>query len=347
MELDLPPAPVAPTRPPVAAFVPLPLQARDTGTTWENTLRERLEARRQMRARAASGIFKPPAIARSDAAALLHLVWGFVLLGLRRGGWLALVGLCRVGRAVSTRVGRAAAYANGWRLWYVRKLRTDPDTRLATFGLLAGLIVPLLVFALLTRLFPPAPGAVPAPPLDPSVPPPQLTLIEALPGEGVIMEPSMPMQAAPMAPVARTFSPATFRFEQFVRLQADGRVMLLGQTVQKQLRTWYPTGSPAASALRFFGSVVQRADGGETLSDDAALKLAQRHCLHMPANKLFTKPTIACTYRHAMPARASFPPASAFWIMALSYDRAGNLTELGVYAREAFVASTPGRRGRS
>ncbi len=351
-ELDMPPPPVVEKPSPVPAFVPLPLMARDRGTTWETTLRERLEARRQMRARAA--LLRPPAMARSDVAALLHVLNGLLFLGLRRVGF----GLLRTGfwswriathppfwRAVGARVGHALAYANGWRLWYARKLRTDADTRLATVGLMAGLVVPMLVFLLLRPLFPVG-TPDPEPPLDPSVPVPQLALIEALPGAGVISDPPYMAPPTPDVPVAFSLSPQTFRFEQFARLQADGRVLLQGQTVQRQLRAWFPVGSPAAPVLHFFGDTLRRARGLETLTEDEALKLAQQHCLHMPTNKLFTQRTITCTYSHAMPVSASFPPATAFWVLALSYDQAGRLTELGVYAREAFVASVATGRGR-
>jgi len=71
-------------------------------------------------------------------------------------------------------------------------------------------------------------------------------------------------------------------------------------------------------------------------STDEATLAARQRCLSMPGLRVFTERTVTCTYGHALPhplAQGESAQARIFWIVALSYDRAGRITDLRIHAR--------------
>lgn len=216
------------------------------------------------------------------------------------------------------------AHLRGWGLWQWRELKLNPDRRLAVLGLLGGFMLPLLAIVVLANLFPPPEDPISAY-VDTSVPVPEANFIEALPGE----DRSVESATVTDGPVALT--PANFRFELFARRAEDGELQLLSHVAEHYIGQWFPKGTPAVNFMRFFGGVMQRSNG----ASDLALAARER-CLSMPTTKVFTERTVTCTYGHALPAplRANESPQNrVFWIIALSFDRGDNLTDLRIHAR--------------
>lgn len=277
----------------------------------------------------------------------------------RIGRWLFAAG-----QEWLTRVMGLGQSAYGLILWYWkhyrRSWRTNPDTRLATLGLGAGIACTLLLALLLRAVFP-GPSGSDLPPIDPSVAAPQLAWIEAVPGQQD--DPTFPDSSEdPVPPGAGGAgqtgipSPRTFRFEQFVQRDAAGTPAFLSRAVRQHVQGWYPAGTPATHLLRFIGEVVRRAEEEEQAGQPTtALNAAKTRCLHMPTNKVFTEGTIVCTYTHAMPVHAFGTSASArsptsrphaLWMVAFSYDRKGLITTLEVRARQIGDGSASAARSR-
>jgi hypothetical protein len=318
---------------PAGKFVPLPLGERDTEAPWDNLLEKLAKRREQFLAfpadtasqNGATGKImilarwlRPRLVLLAAAACrfsafVARKTWGIIS---DRGFW----------QSVRTKLETVLEYFNGWLRWHWRKVRTDRETRLAVLGVTGGFSVSFGILLLLLHFFPPSSPEVL--PLDPFVPVPQLAMIEAIPGqdrETLVVE----SESDPL-PQNLPLSPDTFRFEQFARITPSGRTELLSRTVRHHLLAWYPVGAPAASVLRFFGRVMQRS--GSTAENAAAS--ARQHCMNFPLNKVFTATTMACTYSHALSSGQS-RNKRVFWIVALSYDRAGNLMNLDVHAGEA------------
>jgi len=214
-------------------------------------------------------------------------------------------------------------HLKGWSLWQWRDIKQKRDKRLAVFGLFGGFLIPLILFITLSHLFPPEDPV--APYIDNSVPVPAADFIDASPSEDLVTE-TAPIPTGPVA-----LSPANFSFELFARRSDDGHLQLLSQVAQHYMKEWYPPGTPAVQFMRFFGEVMQRAG-----STDEATLAARQRCLSMPGLRVFTERTVTCTYGHALPqplARGESPQARIFWIVALSYDRAGRITDLRIHAR--------------
>jgi hypothetical protein len=71
-------------------------------------------------------------------------------------------------------------------------------------------------------------------------------------------------------------------------------------------------------------------------STGSAIATAKQRCLNMNVGKAFTARTVSCTYSHPLPAPLHTSETAkdrVFWIFALSFDRAGKLTDLRIHAR--------------
>ncbi len=252
-----------------------------------------------------------------------------------------------------TRGVRLQAY--GWLLWQLRLLRTDPDRKLAAMGLAGGFLIPMTLIVVLGQMIPPsAPdiameNAATAPFSDPSVPAPAANIIDAVPGEEATVEPPVEMPAqAPQQTTSITLPPVTaemgpltiqnFKFEYFAQRDARGRLNLLSHAAEAMILSAYPIGSRAVEFMRFFGDVMIRS-GTEAESANLA---AQARCMALPVNKVFPVKTVTCTYGHDVPlprlARES-ERSRVFWIVALTYNRNGTLTDLRVHARTTLAAT--------
>lgn len=222
---------------------------------------------------------------------------------------------------------RGSSFVIGWLLWYWRNLKTRPDTRLATMGLVGGFAVPLLTVMLLLHYFPPAPPSLELP-IDPAVPAPDLSLIEPEASEAA-EEPEAP---------SPSLNTENFRFGLFVQRNADGRIRLLHKVAEASLRRWFPNGTPAVTVMRFLGESLIRSG----VNADNAAEAAKNHCIALPINRVFRQNTIACTYGHKLPG-PELPRENtrlrAFWIISLTNDTAGRLTDLRIHAR--MTEATP------
>jgi hypothetical protein len=229
--------------------------------------------------------------------------------------------------ALASNLARIAAHLRGWWLWQWREIKLNPDRRLAVLGLLGGFILPLLTIIILAHIVPPPEDPVAAY-VDTTVPAPETNFIEALPGEDRTVE------SASVADAPAALNRDNYSFELFARRE-NGELKLLSHVAEHYLEGWFPRGTPAVDFMRFFGSVMQRASG----QSDLAMASRER-CLSMPTTKVFTERTVTCTYSHPLPAPLApneSPQSRVFWIIALSFDRASNLTDLRVHARLTFA----------
>ena len=222
---------------------------------------------------------------------------------------------------------RGNSFLSGWFLWYWRNLKTKPDTRLATLGLVGGFAVPLLTVMLLLHYFPPSPPSLELA-IDPAVPAPDLSQIEPEASEAV--------EATETSP--SSLNPANFRFELFVRRDASGKIRLLHKVAEASIYRWFPNGTPAVTVMRFLGDALIRSG----VNADNAADAAKSHCIALPINRVFRQNTIACTYGHRLPG-PELPHENSklrmFWIISLTNDAAGRLTDLRIHAR--MTEATP------
>ncbi len=263
-------------------------------------------------------------------------------------GLRSLVALYRLIRtpafwsAVGQQLGQWAATGYGHLLWQWRALKTNRDRRVAAVGLLGGFLVPLLLFIALAHLLPP-PATPPAPSTEPlvvddSVAAPVPGFDAQAPEEDRIQDTIValpdgrvtpPAPQEPPKPVELTAS--NFRFEFFVQRDVQGKLRLLSHVAETYILKWFPLGTPANQLMRFFGEIMARSGS----ADDASLSAKER-CLNMVVGKAFSARTVTCTYSHPLPAPLLPTEKAAervFWIFALSFDRAGKLTDLRVHAR--------------
>ena len=336
-----PAAPIPPPEPTIAEKLASKLAARQAA----------LQAQQETAAASPAGTAAPPPSAAVPAPSTARaLSWNLRLLGrwlrprlINLSVWV-IAGLIRLSIAIgrfifvhlpskleirerSAQLARALhsllIHLKGWSLWQWRDIKQKRDKRLAVFGLLGVFLIPLILFITLSHLFPPEDPV--APYIDNSVPVPAADFIDASPSEDLVTE-TAPIPTGPVA-----LSPANFSFELFARRSDDGHLQLLSQVAQHYMKEWYPPGTPAVQFMRFFGEVMQRAG-----STDEATLAARQRCLSMPGLRVFTERTVTCTYGHALPqplARGESPQARIFWIVALSYDRAGRITDLRIHAR--------------
>lgn len=336
-----------------------PARAPHRLEVWFDLLDRLAERRQRHEAKEATRAAQPP----THAQVLLdRTVWNIILFA----RWLRPRLNRRAAaaqRATSTRLRRstilmaqqsrlARDHIGGWILWQWRLLRTDPDRRLAAFGLIGGFTVPMVLIITLSHFAPAPIEPLLQPYIDASVPVPSAEFIEteqdtpitippieAAPGEIATVAPAPAMPEPPTAVPEEAIPPApdVFRFENFAQRDDEGNLRLLSHAAETAILTQFPLGTPAVEVMRFFGTTMINAgsDAGE-----AALA-AKARCMAMPINKLFTVKTVACTYGHAMPlprpARES-PRSRVFWIMALSYDRNSRLIDLKIHARTTLAS---------
>lgn len=331
----------APTRPP-----PRPVRKLEV---WLDLLDRLAERRQQSDASAAALPVQPPSraqvwldrtvwqIIRFARWLRPHLASGAVQAHkATRKGWKR--GLLAVAR--STRESRL--HLKGWLLWQWRLLRTDPDRKLAVLGLTGGFIIPMALIIGITHMLPPhnAPEVDAIPLSDASVPAPSVDIIDVSPVEQpeTSAEPEPAIAAPPQTAAHEALSASNFRFEYFVQRDERGRLRLLRQAAQAMLLDMFPPGTPAVNVMRFFGEVMLRSG----VAGDDATRTARSRCMAMPVNKVFTQRTVTCTYGHNVPLPRHTRESGrsrVFWIMALTYNRDGKLTDLRVHARTTLAAA--------
>lgn len=229
------------------------------------------------------------------------------------------------------------------RQWYL--LRTDPDRRLAAYGLVGGFGIPLTLIVVLSHFTLQPIEPLLQPYIDPSVPVPSAALIAEeeqdnnaapveVPDDTIVAEPVPVATPGTIAPEA--LSDHNFRFEYFARRDDQGRLHLLSVSAEKAILSFFPIGTPAVNVMRFFGDVMMRS--GSSAGESAAA--AQARCMALPVNKMFTVKTVTCTYGHTTPlprAARENERNRVFWIMALSYDNSGRLLDLRLHARTVLA----------
>ena len=249
----------------------------------------------------------------------------------------------RVSRTRSEETAKHRALILGWlrRQWLL--LRTDPDRRLAAYGLAGGFAIPMTLIVILGHFTPQPIEPLLQPYIDPSIPAPSTEMIaEEEQDTGVPVE--VPAETAAIAtpvpsgttPQPEPLSERNFRFEYFAQRDQQGLLHLMSHTAENTILGMFPLGTPAVNVMRFFGEVMLRSG----VDAEEATKAAQSRCMAMPINKLFTVRTVTCTYGHTPPqprlARES-ARSRVFWIMALSYDNGGRLIDLRVHARTTMA----------
>lgn len=245
----------------------------------------------------------------------------------------------RSSRQISRNGKRIGHRLLGWLLWQIRQVRINPERRLAALALVGGFAIPLALIITLAHVLPmdsTSPEAQPY--IDPSVPVPSAEFSETeeegtSPTETADNKPV----AQPQAPQGKAITSNNFRFEYFVQRDARGRIHLLGDMAETTLLTLFPLGTPAVRLMRFFGEVMVNSGSDH----DEATLAAKARCMSMPMNKIFTSKTVTCTYGHILP--GPYLPNEnmrrrIFWIMALTYDRGGHLTDLRVHARTTLAS---------
>jgi hypothetical protein len=246
----------------------------------------------------------------------------------------------KVWQALGSSIGPMLSRIHGWWLWQWRAIKTDRDRRLAIGVMLGSFIIPLLLFIGLAHLLQrdDTQNILDTAEMDESVAAPDPATIIAVPEEDLADAPTVVVIEPPPAPTApQTTSPAApeplsaknFSFELFAKREENGQLKLLSHVAQHYMLQWYPLGTPANQLMRFFGAVMERSKG-------SALNVAKDHCLNMNVGKAFTARTVSCTYSHQLPmplAGRESEKDRVFWIMALSFDRKGNLTDLRLHAR--------------
>lgn len=227
------------------------------------------------------------------------------------------------GKALKRSLKDAAVFLLGWAFWYWRRLKTNRDTRLATLGLGAGFSLSLLVLVLVLRFLPIAQTPIELP-IDPNVPVPDIALIEA-DANSTEAEVTLPSDR-------QTLSPDNFRFELFVQRQENGQIRLLSQAAEAYIRRWFPNGTPAVNVMQFLGQSWIRSG----FNDGTPAEATKSRCIALPIGKVFRQNTITCTFGHPLPGPA-LPRENSklrlFWIVSLTNDGAGRLTDLRVHAR--------------
>jgi hypothetical protein len=219
----------------------------------------------------------------------------------------------------------------GWLLWQWRQLKTNPDKRTAALVMIGSFVLPLLLFIGLAQLLSkPAEveTIIDTAEVDETVMAPEPEIITAIPSEEV-SNPARIIEQTPAPPTPEPLSASNFTFELFVKRDDAGKLKLLNHVAEYHIRQWYPLGTPANQLMRFFGAVMERSTGSATTS-------AKQRCLNMNVGKTFTARTVSCTYSHPLPtplAEGEQPDQRVFWIFALSFDRAGKLTDLRIHAR--------------
>lgn len=221
---------------------------------------------------------------------------------------------------------QGTAFLRGWIFWYWRRFKTNRDTRLATLGLIGGFSLPLIALILAIVYLPSNPAAVELP-MDPSVPAPDISALSE--DEASASSDETLAQENPQAPA---LSPDNFRFELFVQRNPDGQIKMLHRVAEGYARRWFPIGTPVTHVLRFLGDVLIRSG----IEAETSAEAAKSHCIALPINRVFRQNTITCTYGHMLPGPAR-PHENAklrmFWIITMTNDSAGRLTDLRIHAR--------------
>lgn len=221
---------------------------------------------------------------------------------------------------------QGTAFLSGWLIWYWRRIKTNRDTRLATLGLIGGFSLPLIALIMAIIYLPSNPATVDLP-IDPSVPAPDIIALAE--DEATTDSSENFPQETPQAPA---LSPDNFRFELFVQRRPDGQIKMLHKVAEGYARRWFPVGTPVTHVLRFVGDVLIRSG----IKAETSAEAAKSRCIALPINRVFRQNTITCTYGHLLPGPA-LPHENAklrmFWIITMTNDSAGRLTDLRIHAR--------------